>query len=332
MDALPAHFQVWLASNLLAGCSAETVHAALVQAGVPAELAQQELTLAQQHPYLAVARTLKAKLDRRESLLKTLDGLQRQDPGYLRVDRQPLPPYAEFLRRYFVPSRVGLFSGAIEHWAARHWTPRGLLEQVPAATPVEIQFDREQDPRYESNSARHKRELAFGDFIAMVEQTRASNNFYLTANNLALRNTALGVLLRDTANLGDGYLDLRAQGGTHLWIGPQGVITPLHHDLTHNLFVQIHGRKRFRLIPALQAPYMHNELHVYSEVDLLAPQPDIHPQFARTTVIEIEVGPGDLLFIPAGWWHHVSGLSPSISLSFTNLSGVANGFVDFPVA
>jgi ribosomal protein L16 Arg81 hydroxylase len=35
-------------------------------------------------------------------------------------------------------------------------------------------------------------------------------------------------------------------------------------------------------------------------------------------VIDVEIGPGDLLFLPVGWWHHVRGLETSITMTFTN--------------
>ena len=57
-----------------------------------------------------------------------------------------------------------------------------------------------------------------------------------------------------------------------------------------------------------------------SKVDLLNPQPGLYPDFAKATVIDIEVGPGDGLFIPIGWWHHVISLSTSISLACTQFN------------
>ncbi len=33
---------------------------------------------------------------------------------------------------------------------------------------------------------------------------------------------------------------------------------------------------------------------------------------------EVVLAPGEMLFIPVGWWHHVRALSLSINLAFTN--------------
>ena len=40
--------------------------------------------------------------------------------------------------------------------------------------------------------------------------------------------------------------------------------------------------------------------------------------FRNATITDVEIGPGDLLFLPVGWWHHVLGLEISITMTFTN--------------
>jgi ribosomal protein L16 Arg81 hydroxylase len=65
---------------------------------------------------------------------------------------------------------------------------------------------------------------------------------------------------------------------------------------------------------------MYNNVAVYSEVDPLAPDLDRHPLFEEANQIHFDIGPGQTLFIPAGWWHHVEALESSISVSFTNFA------------
>ena len=38
----------------------------------------------------------------------------------------------------------------------------------------------------------------------------------------------------------------------------------------------------------------------------------------RFFILACEIGPGDLLFLPVGWWHYVKGLSISMTVTFTN--------------
>src|SRR5206468_5470683 len=107
-----------------------------------------------------------------------------------------------------------------------------------------------------------------------------------------------------------------------LWLGPAGAVTTLHFDSTHNLFVQIAGRKKVILIPPAQSDFVYypcrefgRNLH-FSPVEAERPDLDRHPRFARATPFEVTVQSGDMLFIPAAWWHYLRALEPSISLNF----------------
>lgn len=329
MSVLRPEIKTWIAENLIAGSIGEQLVPALVAIGIDPYDATEAIADAQHHPYVAAARNVSTKLKKRESVLKTLAFYQTLDAGYLTLEPKPVPAFKDFLRDYYYRNRPGLFRGAIDHWPAKHWTPRSLIEKVGAKSMVEIQLGRETDAEYEINSVKHRESICFGDFIDKVEAA-ASNDFYLTANNLAFDKTPLAVLAKDTGNIGDGYLDTtRTAMRMFLWIGPKGTITPLHHDKTNNAFIQIYGKKRFRLIPALEAPYMYNHIGVFSQVDLLDVNAAAFPEFARSHAIEVTVEPGDFLFIPLAWWHHVVGEEASISLSFTNFDA-PNHFVDYP--
>ena len=39
------------------------------------------------------------------------------------------------------------------------------------------------------------------------------------------------------------------------------------------------------------------------------------PAFSRAKAVQIELGPGDMLYVPPYTWHYVETLSPSVSLS-----------------
>ena len=96
------------------------------------------------------------------------------------------------------------------------------------------------------------------------------------------------------------------------WFSGRGVRTWLHYDNNgcHNLNAQITGSKRCALYPPSELSRMHpfvlggdNPAHNCSAIDVEAPQPDFAADLARASVWHAELQAGDLLFIPAWWFH-----------------------------
>jgi jumonji domain-containing protein 7 len=53
---------------------------------------------------------------------------------------------------------------------------------------------------------------------------------------------------------------------------------------------------------------------VMSPIDIEQPDVERHPRFAAATRVECEVREGDVLYLPAFWWHQVAS-SPSCNAS-----------------
>lgn len=110
------------------------------------------------------------------------------------------------------------------------------------------------------------------------------------------------------------------------WFGPGGTVTPLHHDPYHNLLCQVVGTKRVLLYPHNSGDYSSNISRMYPHTDpLLFNTSQVDPEnleiikfplFSDVSGLVATLKPGDMLFIPRGWWHHVRALEVSFSVSF----------------
>jgi hypothetical protein len=97
------------------------------------------------------------------------------------------------------------------------------------------------------------------------------------------------------------------------WIG-SAVVTPAHFDESHNIAVCVAGRRRFTVFPPEQVtnlyigPIDHAPAgRPISVVDFANPDFDRFPRF-RDALVHAQVAdlePGDAIYMPPLWWHHV---------------------------
>jgi hypothetical protein len=110
---------------------------------------------------------------------------------------------------------------------------------------------------------------------------------------------------------------LGKMGPPRYWVGPAGTVTPLHCDYDDNMFAQVWGSKRIFLSPPHHDEFLYpseaNAILFGSPFDPEAPDFDKFPLARQATMIEVIVNPGDMLYVPAGWYHQVRALTFSLS-------------------
>lgn len=103
-----------------------------------------------------------------------------------------------------------------------------------------------------------------------------------------------------------------------VWLGNASQVAT-HFDLSDNIAVVAAGKRRFTLFP----PKATKDLYVgplnvtlagqpVSMVDPLDPDLDRYPRYAaaRELAETAELAPGDAIYIPTLWWHHVEASEP----------------------
>ena len=209
----------------------------------------------------------------------------------------------------------------------------GYLKTTIGSRPIEFQGGRSLDQRFEMYKDTHRREAPFDVFIDRILQPGAGNDAYLTAYNSARNAEALVVLHNDLGFL-KKFLDPHAAvPNGMMWIGPEGTVTSLHHDLTNNFIAQIVGRKRIKLAPASDVGKLYNHQHVFSEIsDLDDPGIDLarHPRLTELRLYDVLLEPGEILFMPLGWWHQVKAIEFSVTITFTNFLWRNDAYASYP--
>jgi hypothetical protein len=101
-----------------------------------------------------------------------------------------------------------------------------------------------------------------------------------------------------------------------LWLGNASTVQT-HYDLSANLACVVAGRRTFTLFPPEQAANLYVGPLEFtlagqpvSLVDPLAPDMARFPLYraAEAEALHVTLSPGDAIFIPPLWWHHVQAL------------------------
>jgi hypothetical protein len=102
------------------------------------------------------------------------------------------------------------------------------------------------------------------------------------------------------------------------WIGNAAKVAT-HNDPNENVAVVVAGRRRFTLFPPDQVGNLYPGPLDFtpagvpiSMVHVTAPDLEKYPRFAVAleAALSAELAPGDALFIPYAWYHHVESLEP----------------------
>ena len=226
-----------------------------------------------------------------------------------------------------VGQRPVIVRGCVSHWPAvvqARNAPEALCRYLlrfdrgtPADTvlmPPEVQGRLFYSPDMKSfNFVRSRRTVG-----AVLEQVARYSQFP-AAPAVAMQSALLDDVLPGfaaenrappLAQLGDPAVAPR------LWLGNE-VITPAHFDESHNLACVVSGRRRFTLFPPEQVANLYLGPLDFaptptpiSLVSFRAPDFGRFPKFreALEHAIVAELEPGDALYIPSLWWHHVESI------------------------
>ena len=202
-----------------------------------------------------------------------------------------------------------IMKNVINYWPAmKKWSPLYLIRHFGERTiPIEI------GSSYTSDLWSQKL-LKLKDFISSHILSQADEVAYLAQYELFNHITKLkdDIIPLDYLAISDNEIV------TNCWFGPTGTVSPLHHDHYENLFCQVYGYKRFIMFSRHDNmhPHQHHLLENTSQIDIESPDvSDKFPDYKDKTAWVADLGPGDVLYVPLHWWHHVRSLSVSFSVS-----------------
>lgn len=231
------------------------------------------------------------------------------------VERATRPTYAEFRARFLKPQQPVLLQHTLDQWPAMQRWSFDHVERALAGRAITPVIADKGKWSVDLRAGMRVAEMDFTAYRAQVERSDAPP-YYL---RLALEGPFADLLSEDYSV--PMYCRRRIFMKKNLWLGGSGTTSGLHYDMMHNLVAQVVGKRRVVLF----APEERRNLYPHpvrslnwhhSPVRIEAPDLARFPRLARAQAVEIELGAGDMLFIPRGWWHHFASLERAIAVNF----------------
>ena len=254
------------------------------------------------------------------------------------VERVDFPiPLEDFYLRFHTrrrPAVIRAQSLAQLGWQTQRWSNEYLAHK---AGTQQVLVQKRGGDAYSAESSAYV-PMLFADFLRQVmARPGGDDRHYLNLQTDNVIEPPLLQLLGDFS-IPPYFKDLQLRC-INLWMGnsDRTITTPLHHDFNDNLYVVVEGRKHFTLFPPEQAPNLYprgqlqgvepNGIIRYaslsgmphlSQVDIEAPDRQRFPAYAlaEPTRMDVEIQAGDMLFLPAGWFHQVSSTGRHVAVSF----------------
>ena len=339
---LSENWQQWIASHKLQNFpDGEIVHA-MVAEGIDIRIALEEVRAILSNPFYQAAsavvnseqekaqalqrqlQAMESQLEEKNSQVQSLElqlnfysKLEELEPNYGKIERQGRLSREDFLEKYYAKNTPVILTDLISDWPALSlWTPEHLKQKYGHVL-VNIQVGRESNSLYEEEKERHNKIIPLGDYVDMVLSGGETNDYYMVPFNGNIYKKELHGLFEDIKMFPE-YLGSIEPAKFSFWFGPAGTITPVHFDLINTFLAQVYGRKRVRLVSPNQTHLLYSYKTWFSPIDLEKPDCDRYPRFENVKILETILEPGEVLFLPATWWHQVKALDISISFSLMN--------------
>lgn len=103
-----------------------------------------------------------------------------------------------------------------------------------------------------------------------------------------------------------------------LRVSSPGIRVWTHYDVLDNVYVQVVGRKRAILWSPSQANnmYLDGDKSKVLDVECQSPETiEMFPKFVNAPKMEVDLEPGDILFIPSMWFHNMTAVDFGVAVN-----------------
>ncbi len=222
----------------------------------------------------------------------------------------------DFIKNYYKPQKPVVIEKFIIDWPAYSKWDFDYMKQVAGDITVPLYDDRPVDYKDGFNEPHAKMKMA--DYIDLIRQQPTKYRIFLWN------------LIKEAPQLQKDFsypdFGLRLMKGLPmLFFGGMDSHTFMHFDIDlANIFhFHFEGKKECILFPQTENKFLYKVPHsliTHESINFSNPNLDEWPALQYARGFRTQLGHGDVLYIPEGFWHYMKYITPGFSMS---LRGIA---------
>jgi jumonji domain-containing protein 7 len=224
--------------------------------------------------------------------------------------------------------------GGAAHWPALSlWSQPGYLRARLGARPVTVAVTPDglaDAPRGDLFMMPEERRMEMGQFLDILERPDSAEGvFYIQKQNSNLTDEFQDIMEdvdEDIAWATEAFG--KKPDAVNFWMGDSRAVTSMHKDPYENIYCVVQGHKEVLLHPPTDLPWLPcadyrpatwlreaagwapqetgGPCVPWVAVDPLAPDLRRFPEYRHAAALRVRLGPGDILYLPSYWFHHLS--------------------------
>lgn len=243
------------------------------------------------------------------------------------VERIYRPTREDFNKNFFFPQKPCVITGAMDKWKALSLWSTDYLKSALGSKRVLCHVSSSNYFEDFLNIENIDFSVFFDwlmspDFSNLFVSDKFAKKYFLSSLEIQ---SYCPQLLEDIEL--PEYFNHTLLASLNLWIGRGSNRVRLHYDSFHNLYAQVVGKKRWLIFSPEQSSLLYaypwyTSLYWCSQVNVNQPDLKRFPKFCEAKPLEVITEPGELLFLPAGWWHSPIGIGLNVAVNFWWLVGL----------
>jgi len=220
-------------------------------------------------------------------------------PGISLVEKIEVDSPEVFFNQYAKPGKPVVIKNFAKDWQAiKKWTPEYFIDKY-GDNKVQV-YDGDFSKPGKSYMSK-ARIMKFSDYLNSILYTGKDLRMFLY--NIISKAPEL----REDVTL-PPLMKGFSKKFLFMFFGPKNAVTQIHYDIdmSHVFHTAIVGKKRFVLFDQAQSKKLYRHpFTIRSYVDVDHPDFNKYPALKEAQGFEVVLEPGETLFIPSGFWHHV---------------------------